>query len=78
MRLKKFLAPRLAVALLALGLGAGFALPATAAAHIMDVVTAAANGSHKLVVNVLGTAGHPRIDVDAFVVLSNAPHWRWC
>jgi hypothetical protein len=39
-------------------------------AEIVDVVTAAANGSHKLVVNVLGTAGHPRIDVDAFVVLS--------
>jgi hypothetical protein len=36
----------------------------------VDVVTAAANGSHKLVVTVLGTAGHPRIDVDAFVVLS--------
>ena len=39
-------------------------------AEIVDVVTAAAQGSHKLVVNVLGTAGHPRIDVDAFVVLS--------
>ena len=40
------------------------------AAEIVDVVTAAAQGSHKLVVNVLGTAGHPRMDVDAFVVLS--------
>ena len=40
------------------------------AAEVVDVVTAAANGSHKLVVNVLGTAGHPRIDVDAFIVLS--------
>jgi hypothetical protein len=40
------------------------------AAEVVDVVTAAAQGSHKLVVNVLGTAGHPRIDVDAFVVLS--------
>jgi len=40
------------------------------AAEVVDVVTAAANGSHKLVVNVLGTSGHPRIDVDAFVVLS--------
>jgi hypothetical protein len=39
-------------------------------AEIVDVVTAAANGSHKLVVTVLGTSGHPRIDVDAFVVLS--------
>lgn len=36
----------------------------------MDVVTASANGSHKLVVNVLGTSGHPRIDIDAFEVLS--------
>jgi hypothetical protein len=36
----------------------------------VDVVTAAAQGPHKLVVNVLGTAGHPQIDVDAFVVLS--------
>ena len=40
------------------------------AAEMVDVVTAAAQGSHKLVVNVLGTAGHTRIDVDAFVVLS--------
>ena len=40
------------------------------AAEVVDVVTAAANGSHKLVVNVLGTSGHPRIDVDAFIVLS--------
>jgi len=40
------------------------------AAEVVDVVTAAANGSHKLVVKVLGTAGHPRIDVDAFIVLS--------
>ena len=39
-------------------------------AEIVDVVTAAANGSHKLLVNVLGTSGHPRIDVDAFIVLS--------
>jgi pro-kumamolisin-like protein len=39
-------------------------------AQIVDVVTAAANGPHKLVVTVLGTSGHPRIDVDAFVVLS--------
>jgi hypothetical protein len=40
------------------------------AAEIVDVVTAAANGSHKLLVTTLGTSGHPRIDVDAFVVLS--------
>src|SRR5215831_7586738 len=40
------------------------------AAEVVDVVTAAAQGSHKLVVKVLGTAGHPRIDVDAFIVLS--------
>ncbi|MGH3158195.1 MAG: S53 family peptidase, partial [Streptosporangiaceae bacterium] len=44
---------------------------ATAAktAQIVDVVTTTA-GAHKLVVKVLGTKGHPRIDVDAFVVLS--------
>jgi hypothetical protein len=28
------------------------------------------SGSHKWVITVLGTAGHPRIDIDAFVVLS--------
>jgi hypothetical protein len=39
-------------------------------AEIVDVATAAANASHKLVITVLGTSGHPRIDVDAFVVLS--------
>jgi len=39
-------------------------------AEIVDVVTATANGSHTLVITVLGTSGHPRIDVDAFVVLS--------
>jgi hypothetical protein len=40
-------------------------------AEIVDVATAAANGSHKLVIAVLGTSGHPRIDVDAFVVLAS-------
>jgi hypothetical protein len=39
-------------------------------AEIVDVVTAAAGGSHKLVLTVLGTSGHPRVDVDAFVVLA--------
>jgi hypothetical protein len=39
-------------------------------AQIVDVVTASSNGSHHLVVSVLGTSGHPRVDVDAFVVLS--------
>jgi hypothetical protein len=38
-------------------------------AYVVDVVTTT-NGAHKLVVNVLGTAGHPRVDIDAFVVLS--------
>ncbi|HEY2441792.1 MAG TPA: hypothetical protein VGI31_01520, partial [Streptosporangiaceae bacterium] len=42
--------------------------PATA--EIVDVVSVA-GGTHKLVVKVLGTAGHPRIDVDAFIVLSS-------
>jgi hypothetical protein len=38
-------------------------------AQIVDVV-AGASGSHKLVVTVLGTSGHPRIDIDAFIVLA--------
>jgi hypothetical protein len=38
-------------------------------AEIVDLVTAA-SGTHTLVIKVLGTSGHPRIDVDAFVVLS--------
>jgi hypothetical protein len=33
-------------------------------------VKATSAGSHTLVLTVLGTAGHPKIDVDAFVVLS--------
>jgi hypothetical protein len=40
-------------------------------AHIVDLVTAKA-GSHKLVIKVLGTSGHPRVDVDAFIVLSSS------
>jgi hypothetical protein len=43
----------------------------TEAAHIVDVVTTSSGGAHKLVVKVLGTSGHPRIDIDAFVVLSD-------
>ncbi len=38
-------------------------------AEIVDTVLGA-TGSHKLVVRVLGTAGHPRVDVDAFIVLA--------
>jgi len=38
-------------------------------AQIVDVVSGA-SGAHKLVVKVLGTSGHPRVDVDAFVVLA--------
>jgi hypothetical protein len=38
-------------------------------AHVVDVVTTT-EGAHKLVVKVLGTSGHPRVDVDAFIVLS--------
>ncbi len=41
----------------------------TKTAQIVDVV-GAASGAHKLVVKVLGTAGHPRVDIDAFVVLA--------
>ena len=49
--------------------------------HPRQVVYAtnwSANGTHTIKIVCLGTTGHPRIDVDAFVVLSNAPHWRWC
>jgi hypothetical protein len=38
-------------------------------AEIVDVITEA-SGSHTLVIKVLGTSGHPRVDVDAFVVLA--------
>jgi pro-kumamolisin-like protein len=38
-------------------------------AQIVDVVSGS-SGSHKLVVKVLGTSGHPRVDVDAFIVLA--------
>jgi hypothetical protein len=38
-------------------------------AQIVDVVSAA-SGSHTLVVKVLGTSGHPRVDIDAFIVLA--------
>jgi hypothetical protein len=41
----------------------------TKAAEIVDVLHAAA-GSHKLVIKVLGTSGHPRVDIDAFIVLT--------
>jgi hypothetical protein len=40
----------------------------TKTAWIVDVAQGA-GGNHKLVVKVLGTSGHPRVDVDAFVVL---------
>ena len=38
-------------------------------AEIVDVVNGTP-GSHKLVIKVLGTAGHPRVDIDAFIVLA--------
>jgi Pro-kumamolisin, activation domain len=38
-------------------------------AQVVSVMTGS-SGAHKLVVKVLGTHGHPRVDVDAFVVLS--------
>jgi hypothetical protein len=38
-------------------------------AQIVDVVSGA-SGAHKLVVTVLGTSGHPRVDVDAFIILA--------
>lgn len=41
----------------------------TKKAEIVDTVLGV-SGSHKLVIKVLGTAGHPRVDVDAFIVLA--------
>jgi kumamolisin len=38
-------------------------------AWIVHVVTGP-SGSHKLAITVLGTSGHPRIDIDAFIVLA--------
>ncbi len=38
-------------------------------AQIVDVVTGA-SGAHKLVIKVLGTAGHPRVDIDALIILA--------
>jgi hypothetical protein len=43
---------------------------ATKTAQIVDVVSTV-GGNHKLVVKVLGTSGHPRVDIDAFVVLKD-------
>ncbi len=42
---------------------------ATKAAQIVDFVKTT-SAAHKLLITVLGTSGHPRVDVDAFVVLS--------
>jgi hypothetical protein len=42
---------------------------ATKTAEIVDVIKGA-SGAHTLLITVAGTAGHPRIDIDAFVVLS--------
>ncbi len=41
----------------------------TRTAEIVDVLHAS-SGTHKLVVKVLGTPRHPRIDIDAFIVLT--------
>jgi Pro-kumamolisin, activation domain len=38
-------------------------------AQIVDLIGTTA-GSHKLVVKVLGTSGHPRVDIDAFIILA--------
>ena len=39
--------------------------------HQVDFVNGPGSpGSHKLVVKVLGTSGHPRVDIDAFIVLA--------
>jgi len=42
----------------------------TSKAHIVDVVQGA-SGFHRLTIRVLGTAGHPRVDIDTFIVLSS-------
>jgi Pro-kumamolisin, activation domain len=41
----------------------------TKTAQIVSVISAP-SGSHKLVITVLGTSGHPRVDIDAFIVLA--------
>jgi pro-kumamolisin-like protein len=41
----------------------------TKLAHICDTVLGTV-GSHKLVIKVSGTSGHPRVDIDAFIILS--------
>ena len=41
-----------------------------AKAVIVDVVKSK-SGAHHLVINVVGTSGHPQVDVDAFVILSH-------
>jgi hypothetical protein len=38
-------------------------------AQVVDVLSGV-SGSHKLVIKVLGTSGHPRVDIDAFIVLA--------
>jgi len=38
-------------------------------AWVVHVVTGP-SGSHKLAITVLGTSGHPRVDIDAFIVLA--------
>ena len=39
-------------------------------AVIVDVVKSK-SGTHHLVINVVGTSGHPQVDVDAFVILTH-------
>jgi len=41
----------------------------TELAHICDTVLGT-DGTHKLVIKVLGTSGHPRVDIDAFIILT--------
>jgi kumamolisin len=38
-------------------------------ARIVYVISGA-SGAHKLLIKVLGTAGHPRVDIDAFIILA--------
>ena len=46
-------------------------MSATKTAQVVDVETTPGSGTHHLLITVLGTSGHPRIDIDAFVVLSH-------
>jgi Pro-kumamolisin, activation domain len=41
-------------------------------AQMVSVLSPSGSGKHSLVISVVGTKGHPRVDVDAFVVLTTS------